>query len=165
MRRRFSVLLLACFLGLPLAHSACTRNIDLPHALQIVDVTTGWFDAGIVEGGKNKLVPSVSFRLKNTGAYPVHGLQVNSVFRRVKETEEWGSAFVMPFGSEGLAPSATSQPLVLRSPLGYTGLQPRAQMLQNHEFVDATVQIFGKQGSAQWVKLGEFIIQRQLLTQ
>jgi hypothetical protein len=38
-------------------------------------------------------------------------------------------------------------------------------MLQNREFVDAKVDIFGKQGSRTWVKLGEFQIARQLLTE
>ncbi len=35
----------------------------------------------------------------------------------------------------------------MRSTLGYTGEQPRMQMLQNKEFVDARVEIFLKQGS------------------
>ena len=55
--------------------------------------------------------------------------------------------------------------LVLRSGLGYTGDQPRLQMLQNREFVDAKVEIFLKQGSRVWAKLAEFPIERQLLTQ
>jgi hypothetical protein len=38
-------------------------------------------------------------------------------------------------------------------------------MLQNKEFVDARVQIFGKHGSRNWVKIGEYTIDRQLLTE
>ena len=52
----------------------------------------------------------------------------------------------------------------MRSTLGYTGTQPRMQMLQNKEFVDAKVEIFLKQGSKVWAKLAEYPIQRQLLT-
>ena len=52
----------------------------------------------------------------------------------------------------------------MRSTLGYTGTQPRMQMLQNKEFVDARVEIFLKQGSKVWAKLAEFPIDRQLLT-
>ena len=54
---------------------------------------------------------------------------------------------------------------MLRSALGYTGEQPRMQMLQNKDFVDAKVEMFLKQGSQVWAKLGEFPIERQLLTQ
>jgi hypothetical protein len=38
-------------------------------------------------------------------------------------------------------------------------------MLQNKEFVDARVEIFGKHGSRNWVKMGEYPIDRQLLTE
>jgi hypothetical protein len=38
------------------------------------------------------------------------------------------------------------------------------QMLQNREFVDAKVDIFLKSGSRTWAKLGEYPIQRQLMT-
>jgi hypothetical protein len=39
------------------------------------------------------------------------------------------------------------------------------QMLQNREFVDAKVEIYGRQGSRNLVKMGEYQIDRQLLTQ
>lgn len=68
-------------------------------------------------------------------------------------------------GPDGLAPGAKGDELVLRSDRGYTGQQSRLQMLQNKEFVDARVQIFGKHGSRNWVKIGEYTIDRQLLTE
>lgn len=157
------VLSLLLLIPLALGTASCGSSADVGTALQVVDVTTGWFDAGIVEGGKNKLVPSVSFRLTNVSGDPIAGVQITAVFRRANEAEEWGSAFVRAF-KEPLASKQASEPIVLRSPLGYTGTQPRAEMLQNREFVDATVQIFAKHGSAQWVKIGEYRIRRQLLT-
>ena len=144
--------------------SACQQSLDLTSALRVVEVTTGWYDAGIVDGQKNKLVPSISFKLRNQSRATIKGLQVNTVFRRVGETEEWGSAFAKPLGSSSLAPGAESQPIVLRSPRGYTGLQPRGDMLQNRDFVDAKVEVFGKLGADNWTKLGEDRVQRQLLT-
>jgi hypothetical protein len=38
-------------------------------------------------------------------------------------------------------------------------------MLQNREFIDAKVEIYGKHGPRTWAKLGEYQIDRQLLTQ
>ena len=55
--------------------------------------------------------------------------------------------------------------LVLRSEAGYMGPESRLQLLQNKQFVDARVEIFGKHGSRTWQKLGEYKIDRQLLTQ
>jgi hypothetical protein len=54
---------------------------------------------------------------------------------------------------------------VLRSTLGYTSSQSRAQMLQNREFVDAKVNVFGKHGSRTWIKMGEYTVDRHLLTE
>jgi hypothetical protein len=38
-------------------------------------------------------------------------------------------------------------------------------MLQNKDFIDAKVEIFGKHGSRTWVKMGEYQIDRHLLTE
>jgi hypothetical protein len=77
----------------------------------------------------------------------------------------WGEYFgwAVP-RSEPLPAGAETQTLVMRSTLGYTGDQPRMQMLQNREFVDAKVEIYLKHGSKVLAKLAEYPIQRQLLT-
>ena len=138
--------------------------VDLAKGLQVQDASTGWFDAGIVNG-KNKLVPSISFKLKNVSDQKLPVLQVNALFRRVTEKDEWGSGFVTAAGSEGLAPGATTQTLTMKSQLGYTGSdQSRQQMLQHTQFVDAKVELSGKYGSTQWVRLADFPIARQLIT-
>ena len=151
-----------------LAGAACAAGCggagqqDITKMLAANDVQTGWFDKG-VENGMNKLVPTVMLTLKNVSNEPVSLVQVNAVIRRAGETEEWGGAFVRAVGSEGLPQGASTKPIVLRSQLGYTGTEARAQMLQNKQFVDVRVQIFLKHGGEQWVKLGEWPVSRQLL--
>lgn len=140
------------------------RGVDPIEALEPLDVVTGWYDEGIVEG-KNKLVPSVSLKLHNRSDRAVRSVQVNAIFKRGTEAEPWGDHFGWAIQGEPLAPGETTRDIVLRSGLGYTGEQPRQQMLQNAEFVDARVEIFLKQGSRVWAKLAEFPIERQLLTQ
>jgi hypothetical protein len=105
------------------------------------------------------------FSLKNVSGEPVANVQINAVIRRTGETEEWGGAFAKVIGTDGVAPGGTTKPVVLRSNLGYTGVEPRAQMLKNSQFVDARVQVFAKHGGNQWAKLGEWLIARELLTQ
>jgi hypothetical protein len=150
-------------LGLLLLSSGCGPTVDLAKGLEIVDVSSGWFDAGIVNG-KAKLIPSISFRLKNISDQKLLVLQVNALFRRVTEKDEWGSGFITAAGSEGLAPGATTQPVTLKSDRGYTGTdQTRQQMLENKYFVDAKVELSAKYGSAQWVRIGDFPITRVLI--
>jgi hypothetical protein len=155
----------AAFLVLSVAVAGCNRGVDPTTVLQAQDIVTGWFDAGLVEGHMNKLVPSISLKLRNTSNQPVRSVQINAIFKRLNETEMWGEHYGWAVQKDALGPGATTKELVLRSGLGYTGEQPRLQMLQNREFVDAKVEIFLRQGSRVWAKLAEFPISRQLLTQ
>jgi hypothetical protein len=155
---------LAVVLTATLAGAACRKAVNPIAALEPVDVVTGWFDAGIVEGGKNKLVPSVSLKLRNKAGEPLRSIQINAIFRRVGETEMWGEHFGWAVSRDGLGPGDTTGELVMQSALGYTSDTPRLQMLQNSQFVDAKVELFLKQGSQVWAKLAEYPIQRQLLT-
>lgn len=162
---RFTTRLLAASIAAAALAGCSSRNVDVRKALQVTDVITGWFDAGIVEGGKNKLVPSISLRLKNTDTQPIASVQLFARFSRLGETDEWGTPpYVRAIGADGLAAGQSTPPMVLRSNLGYTGEQPRLDMLQNRQFVDARVEIFAKYMSNNWVRLGDYKVARQLLT-
>ena len=144
--------------------AACGPTVDLTKGLEVTVVSSGWYDLGIVNG-QNKLVPTVVFTLHNTSDQTLVTLQINALFRRVSENSEWGSGFLTVAGSQGLAPGATSEPITVKSQLGYTGSeQSRQEMLHNSQFVDAKVELFGKYGSTQWVRLGSYPVTRQLLT-
>ena len=161
MRARAALLLIVA-----VAAASCTRSADLTRACKLTPVATGWFDAGITDDGKNKLVPSISFTLTNTGSDAWGPLQINCIFKRIGDPEEWSTVLVRgtSAGATDLQAGATTPPIVVHAPQGYTGTQPRADILTNHLFVDAKVEIFGKSGSANWVKLAEYPITRQLLT-
>jgi hypothetical protein len=164
--RNHQFLLSGLFVLATVALSACTsRTLDLPKALQVTDVSTGFFDAGIVEGNKNKIVPTISVRLKNIGNQPVNSVQMIAKFNRVGETEEWGSApYVRAIGPEGLAPGQTGGSVVMKCDRGYTGEQPRAELFTHSQFVDVKVALFAKYQAQNWVKMGDYTIARQLLT-
>jgi hypothetical protein len=153
-------------LAVVIAAAGCGGGSSEPinKLVEPVEVKTGWFDAG-VENGMNKLVPTVTLTLKNISSGPVANVQLNAVIRRVGETDEWGGAFQKVIGMEPVPPGGSTKPIVLRSNLGYTGIEPRSQMLKNSQFVDAHVQVFAKHGGNQWTKLGEWQIARELLTQ
>jgi hypothetical protein len=144
--------------------AACGPTVDLTKGLEVTVVNSGWYDLGIVNG-QSKLVPMISVTLHNRSDQKLVTLQMNALFRRVGEDTEWGSGFLTVAGSQGLAPAATSDPITIKSQLGYTGSdQSRQEMLQNSHFVDAKVELFGKYASTQWVRLGSYPITRQLLT-
>ena len=143
--------------------ASCVPTVDLTKGLKVTVENSGWYDAGIVNG-QNKLVPSITLTLTNVSDQRLNVLQLNALFRRVSENEEWGSGFKTVVGSEGLPPGATTPPIAIRSELGYTGSdQSRQEMLQNSHFVDAKMELFAKYAATQWVLIGTYPIERKLL--
>jgi hypothetical protein len=160
MTRASAILVLLCAAGA----ASCSPNVDLKDALEVTDVTTGWYDAGIV-AGRNKLVPSVTFRIRKKSSEPVERLAVNALFRAKdgQESSLDNDVYVQRVEIQG----DQTDPLTLRTETGYTAEPPqsRADMLQNSQFRDLRVQILVKHGPSQWVDLATIDIQRQVITQ
>src|SRR6266540_5404010 len=94
-----------CAIGIA-AGAACGPAVDLTTGLRLESLTTGWTDTG--DGRTNRLVPAVSFRLKNASDQTLAPLQVNAIFRRAGEEHEWSNAMVTAAGSQGLPPTAST---------------------------------------------------------
>jgi hypothetical protein len=156
-------------LALAIVSSGCSRAVDLKQTLQLTDVSTGWFDAGIVEG-RNKLVPSITFRLRKSTDQNLRPLALNVVFKILPPPgapagtgeDDWEEVFIQSVNFEG----NQTAPLTVRPNHGYTGDPPqsRADMLKNSHFRDIRVHIFAKHSSSQWVEIGQYDIPRQLIT-
>jgi len=149
-------------LAAALSCGACGKPVDLKQAVQVSDVSSGWFDAG-VQNGKNKLVPSVTFKLRKNADVSLSSISLNLTFIFIDSQEHADDVYVQSVPFQG----AETAPIVVRSKWGYTGDPPqtRAQMLENSHFRDMEVQIFAKQSSSQWVELQRVKIARQLLTE
>src|SRR5262249_6420920 len=149
--------------------AACGPNVDVAAALRLESVTTGWVDVGPVGDSPannektNKVVPSVSFTVKNVTDQTLAPVQVNAVFHRIGDASEWTNGMVQAAGSDGLRPSAASGRLVIKGGVGYTGTDSNWDLLKNSHFVDATVAVFARYGSRQWTRIGEYPIARQII--
>jgi hypothetical protein len=159
---RFLALALACGVLAP----ACGPTVDLKKNLEVETVSTGWFDAGIVDG-KNKIVPSVTFKLRKKPEADLSGVALNIAFRYVPEPgttveEPWEDFYVQRAEFKN---GNETDPLVVRLPNGYTGDPPqsRAEMLKNSHFRDVRAHIFARVTSAQWVEIGAIDVQRLLI--
>lgn len=160
MRFLFSVIAL----GGVVCGIACGPDVDLMRGLKVENVSTGWYEAEGTDA-QIKLVPAVSFTLKNLSDQKLGTLQVNAVFKRIDQDYEWASGFLTAAGSEGLPPGGATNTLFVASPLGYTGTESRFDMLKNSQFVDAKVEVFAKYAATKWVPVGEYAIARQLIDQ
>jgi hypothetical protein len=146
-----------------LSASGCSPSIDVKQAVQIVEPTGGWYDAGIKDG-KNKITPSVTFRVKKLTDDPVRPLSLNLAFKKItpKGEEDFDDFYVQ---SVTFTEGNMSAPLTVRTETGYTGDPPqsRLQMLQHKDFQDLRVVFFAKHSSSNWVELSRFDIPRKLL--
>lgn len=171
--RRFPVALVLVLAALPLAAAGCGKPVDLKQVLQVTDLSGGYWDAGVVEG-RNKIVPSITFRIKKSTEDDLRPLSVNIAFKKLpppgaavapgQPTEEdFDEVYKQSVPFTGNATDL----LTVRSPNGYTGDPPqsRADMLKHSQFRDMRVHVFAKHSSSQWVEIAHFDLPRQLITQ
>jgi hypothetical protein len=154
-----------------IAAAGCSKPVDLKQALQVTDTVTGYHDAGVVDG-KNKIVPSVTFRLKKSTDDSLRPLSLNIAFKKLPPAgtavppgspaeEDWDEKFVQSVPFEG----NQTAPLTFQASAGFTADPPqtRADMLRNRYFQDVRVHIFAKHSASQWVEIASLDIPRQLL--
>jgi hypothetical protein len=140
---------------------SCGPRIDLATALSVTDTFSGWYDYGVVDG-LNKLVPSITFRLRNVGAVSVNEVQLTVSFWKDGDDGEWDSKEVTGIGAEPVEPGASSDPVLVRSEAGYTLEQARSELFTHSQFRDVTAKVFAKR-DGKIVPLGEFKLERRIL--
>lgn len=160
MKKRLLLPLLAIWL---VTGAGCAREVDLAKSLSVTEVFSGWYDFGVVDG-QNKLVPSISFKLQNVGDAPVRRVQMLVSFWQEGADGENDSKEVTGVGAEDLAPGSSSAPILVRSGVGYTSEQARAEMFGNSQFKDFTVKLFAKR-AGRIVPLGEHKVERRVIPQ
>lgn len=148
------------------ASSSCGRDIDFKQALEVTDLSGGWYDAGIVDG-KNKLVPSVSFRIRKRADVDLNSISLNVHFKRVSPANKEESDLDEVFLQKVESSEDTQTPLLtVRAQHGYTGDAPqtRSQILEHSQFWDGRAVVFARESSTTWVDLIRYDIPRVLIT-
>jgi hypothetical protein len=159
MRRKLAVWLTLAVSAV--VSTGCGSEVDLGQALTPTDVFTGWYDAG-VRDGRNRLVPSISFRLMNRGDVPIDHVQLTVSFWRDGDDGEWESLEVLGIGGEAVPPGASTAPILVHAQVAYTLEQPRAELFANSLFRDTTAKVFAKRGG-RIAPIGEFRLERRIL--
>ena len=143
------------------AMAVACESIDLASSVAVTEVSSGWYDNGLKDGA-NHLVPSITFRLRNTGTKPLTNVKMTVSFWRDGEAGDFDSAEIQAIGNDPLAPGAETAPILVRVYTGYTLQQPRVELFMHSIFRDASAKLFAKR-AGQIVPVGEHKIARQLL--
>jgi hypothetical protein len=159
----------AVLFPLALLASSCSPPVDLKQNLKVTDVSGGWFDFGIV-GDKNKLVPSLTFKIIKPADVHLRSLSLNVHFKKIVDPakpgidgeEEMDEVYLQTVEFEG----TETKPLTVRPTTGVTGDAPqtRAEILQHRLFQDVRARVFAKQSSTTWVEIVAFDLPRTVLT-
>ncbi len=164
MSRRL-MFLRASVLWVAAAVAGCAQ-VNLRTAVEVTDVSSGYFDAGLTDAGLNRLVPSLTFTIKNVSSDPIASIDVVVFFWATdgegKAEKELDELIVKAVGGTALAPAAATEPVVVRSSVGYTLQGARAELFSHGAFRDVTAKLFAKRGG-RIVPIGEFPIERRLL--
>jgi len=170
MLARYSVYRWLCVLAVAVLPAACTSTVDVKQALELAEPSGGWYDAGIVDG-KNRIVPTVSFRVRKKADADIDAIALNVVFRHppapgATTEDDWGEVFVQTARFSDNNETETPLLTVRTNDQGYTGEPPQSRMdlFQNSHFRDVRARVFVRQGSTQWVEVGLIELPRQLIT-
>lgn len=155
--RPFATMCVAALLAV--AAAGCSKPVDLKQSVRLTDVSSGWFDAGVTNG-QNKLVPSITFRIARNPGTDLSALALNVAFRFTGDEDSSEDVYVQRVDFAG----DSTAPITVRSNFGFTGEQPRAEMLTHSQFRDMEARVFAKQNSSQWIALGDIKVVRQLIT-
>jgi hypothetical protein len=147
--------------AIALGASACGPDVNLTTALELQVKESGYFDAGLKDG-KTRLLPTLTFVLRNTTAEPIASVQLLLSYIPAGSDGELDSLTVTGIGPDALAGNATSAPIVARSPVGFGLEGARADFFSHSMFKDFTVKVFAKKRTG-FMPLGEFKVDRRIL--
>jgi hypothetical protein len=159
MRARFHVrLALAGWLAAGAA--ACGPHVDLAASLEVTDVSSGYLDNGIKDGAHH-LLPTVRFKIRNAADVEVNGLQVTVQFWKEGDLGEFDSRLLSPLT---IPPGTETDEKFVRTEMGYTLENPNiGELFEHYLYKDFTVRFFARR-SGQIVQIGEFPVERRILT-
>ena len=149
--------------------ASCSQPVDFKQTLKVTDVSGGWFDFGIIDG-KNKLVPSLTFKVTKPADVRIRSLSLNVHFKKIVDPskpgiegeEEFDEVFLQTVEFNG----TETKLLTVRPTTGFTGDAglSRTDMLEHRLFQDVRARVFAKQSSTTWVEIVAFDIPRTVLT-
>lgn len=141
--------------------AACGPPVDLSKALEVTDLLTGYYDDGVKEG-KNHLVPSISFKLRNRGTTTIGPVQLSATFWKTGDDGEWDSLLVQAILAKGLAAGATTDSILLRANVGYNLEGARVDLFSHSLFKDITAKLFAHQAGGIF-PLGQYKLDHSII--
>jgi hypothetical protein len=137
-------------------------HVDLASTVRVEDVSGGWLETE-TGMGRTRLLPTVTFQLRNVSAAPLSSVQVNVLFRRMGDNTAWSDVYRLAVSRTALESGTSTAPIVVQAPVGYTGDEAAARLFAHSAFIDAAVAIYARHGSEGWTYMGEYPLPRNII--
>jgi hypothetical protein len=164
--RKISVTLVFVLVLAFLPHTSCIlKNMspeELEAAIEITDVETKWMEKYFqIWPPKLILVPTITFRVKNTSDKPINYVNFNAVFRFKEENENLGDAFMAAIRSIPVEPGEKSDAILLKCNYGVDGKSVH-DFKTNPGWQIAVVKLFARSKGSPYIAVGEWDVSRTI---
>jgi hypothetical protein len=135
--------------------------------VKLVPQISGYHFAGIVPAGEqfegqNRILPTVTFQLKNEGTLPVDYVDITVAFWPAGADSDKDSKLIHAIGKAPLQPGATSDTMTVQSDVGFSSPLAPAEFFTSRFFVDFKVKVFARRSGSN-ASLGEITVERRVL--
>ncbi|HLP44342.1 MAG TPA: hypothetical protein VK469_00240 [Candidatus Kapabacteria bacterium] len=117
-----------------------------------------WHDTKWVEkestANEVKVVPSVTFKIKNTGKRPLEYVNLEGVFEIEESGKILSDGAAQAFGDKPLQPGEVSDNILIKAFFGYSG-RSKAGIMENKEWKQIRVKLFARTKGSSPVVIGE----------
>jgi hypothetical protein len=144
---------------------ACMKSMspeELKAAIEIVDVQSKWV-AKTYQPWPPKLVlvPTISFKIKNTSNKPLNYINFNGIFKFRDDQENLGDNFLAAIRKTPVLPGELSQVITLKSNFGVEG-KSLATFKDNFQWRAVICRLFVQSKGSVHVPMGEFEVSRTI---
>ncbi len=137
---------------------------ELEGSFEILDVETKWVEKTYQPWPpKLKLVPAISFKIKNVSDKPLKYLYFNANFKVRDEISNLGDGFLQALRGEPLMPGETSETILIKSNFGFEGTNLehfKSSAFFKSKVVD--VKLFAKSQGSQYIPVGEWEVAKKI---
>jgi hypothetical protein len=134
---------------------------EVAESIQVVWHDTKWVEKEST-ANEVKVVPSITFKIKNTGKRPLEYVNLEGVFEIEENGKVLSDGAAQAFGDKPLPPGETSSDIFIKAFYGYSG-RTKAGILENKEWKQIRVKLFARTKGSPPVAIGEiYPIKREI---
>lgn len=135
---------------------------ELETYLEVTDMKTKWVEKYYQPWPpKLKLVPAISFRVKNITDRPLRYVYFNAIFKEKGEAQNMGDDLYSAFGRKPLKPGEVSDEIFMKSNFGVEG-NNLSHFKNNPAWKPVSVKLFIKLKGSRYALLGEWDVSREI---